>query len=186
MISAQPLFRRIASIGILLLGLGWIFLSRVEADQAEEGRLSAPQIGFFAPDFELSALDGQTVSLRDLRGRAVILNFWASWCAPCRAEMPALQAVAEDYRDAGLVVLAVNAAFQDRSEDVVAFVGQHDLTFSILLDENGRVNRLYQVRSLPTTFFIGRDGLIQEVVIGGPMSSASLRVRADSLTRETP
>lgn len=186
MISAQPLSRRILLIGILLLGLGWIYFSRVESGQPTSGSIPAPQNGFPAPAFELTTLDGQVISTDNLRGRPIILNFWASWCAPCRAEMPTLQALAEDYREAGLLVLAVNATSQDRPADVSAFVSQHGLTFPILLDSEGRVNRLYQVHSLPTTFFIGRDGLIRDVVIGGPMSSASLRARADALIQETP
>ncbi len=186
MISAQPFFRRALLIGILLLGLGWTFFSRVTTENAAEGRAPAPQAGFPAPAFELTDLDGRLVSLTDLRGRPVILNFWASWCAPCRAEMPALQAVADEYAERGLVILAVNAAFQDRAEDAVAFVAQNGLTFPILLDRDGQVNRRYQVHSLPTTFFIGPDGLIREVVIGGPMSSASLRVRAESLLESVP
>lgn len=186
MISAQPLSRRILLVGILILGLVWIFLSRAETGQTTGGPIPAPQTGFLAPAFELETLDGQIISSNDLRGRPLILNFWASWCAPCRAEMPALQAVAEAYRETGLLVLAVNATSQDRPADVGAFVGQYGLTFPILLDREGQVGRRYQVQSLPTTFFIGRDGLIRDVVIGGPMSSASLRARADSLLQETP
>lgn len=186
MISAQPLSRRILWIGILLLGLGWMYFSRVETGPTTNDSIPAPQRGFPAPGFELTTLDGQVISSDHLRGRPLILNFWASWCAPCRAEMPALQTVAEEYHETDLLILAVNATFQDRPADISAFVSQHGLTFPILLDTEGRVNHLYQVHSLPTTFFIGRDGRIRDVVIGGPMSSASLRMRADSLLQETP
>ncbi len=183
MISAQPFFRRTLLIVVLLLGLGWILLSRAAATNSQ---IAAPQTGFLAPSFALTDQNGAPVSLAGLSGRPVILNFWASWCAPCRAEMPALQAVADDYREAGLIVLTVNAAFQDQPADVAAFIAQNGLTLPILFDTNGQVNRLYQIHSLPTTFFIGPDGVIREVVVGGPMTSASLRVRADSLLRSAP
>ncbi|MEZ0395656.1 MAG: redoxin domain-containing protein [Anaerolineales bacterium] len=186
MISAQPFFRRALWAAILLLGLGWILFSRSGADSATSGPSVAPQPGFLSPAFELTDRSGRLVSLADLRGHPVILNFWASWCAPCRAEMPALQAVADDYAASGLVVLAVNAAFQDEAADAAAFLSSHSLTLPVLFDRDGRVSRLYQIHSLPTTFFIGPDGVIRQVVIGGPMSAASLRIRAEALLTEAP
>jgi peroxiredoxin len=182
----QPIPRRLFLVFFLLLGLGWIAISRAAPGEAAAGLVPAPQTGFPAPDFTLETIDGQTVTLSSLRGKPVILNFWASWCPPCKAEMPAIQHVYEDYRARGLVVLAVNAAHQDTLVNVQAFLTENSLTFPVPLDPAGTVNTLYQVRSLPTTFFIGADGVIREIVIGGPMTEAALRLRADSLLEDMP
>ncbi|MBC7263773.1 MAG: TlpA family protein disulfide reductase [Chloroflexi bacterium] len=120
-----------------------------------------------APDFVLTDLDNHPVRLSDLRGHAVLLNFWATWCSPCRAEMPDLQAIHEEYGDDGLVILAAN--INEPKEGVQEFVTHYSLTFRILLDSSGQVARLYQVRGIPTTFFIDRDGIIRDRVVGGPM-----------------
>jgi cytochrome c biogenesis protein CcmG/thiol:disulfide interchange protein DsbE len=116
----------------------------------------------------------------------VLVNIWASWCPPCRAEMPAIERTYQDWRDQGFVVLAVNSTAQDKLADAQTFVTQNSLTFPIPLDESGQVTRLYRVSSLPTSFFIGKDGLIREVVIGGPMAEALLRSRVEQLLKETP
>jgi peroxiredoxin len=169
---------------ILLLGAAWIWVSAVPEGGMTNGAIPAPQEGFLAPDFSLQTLDGETVSLAELRGQPVLLNLWASWCSPCRAEMPAMQRVYEDYQDLGFVILAVNATNQDRVDSVGAFTAEHGLTFPILLDFDATVSQAYQLRSLPTTFFIDQEGIIQEVVIGGPMSEALLRTRIEKLLAE--
>ncbi|RME86996.1 MAG: TlpA family protein disulfide reductase [Anaerolineae bacterium] len=181
----QP-FRRFFSIGVLLLGLLWIGLSADRSGSATAGAIPAPQKGFLAPDFTLPTLDGGEIRLAGQRGQVILLNLWASWCGPCQAEMPAMQRVYEAYREQGFTVLAVNATSQDHLADVQAFVARHGLTFPILLDARGEVSRLYNLRSLPTSFFIGRDGMIREVVIGGPMSEALLRTRVEELLKEAP
>ena len=178
--------RRAISIAVLLLGLLWIGFSADRGGASTNGRIPAPRRGFLAPDFTLPTLDGETVALADLRGRAVVVNVWASWCAPCRAEMPAMQRVYEEYKDQGLVVLAVNSTVQDQIPSVRSFVAEFGLTFPILLDAEGVATRLYEVRALPSSFFIGRDGVIREVVIGGPMSEALLRTRVESILGTEP
>jgi cytochrome c biogenesis protein CcmG/thiol:disulfide interchange protein DsbE len=114
----------------------------------------------------------------------VLINIWTSWCPPCRAEMPALQQVYEAYRDQGFEILAVNATNQDSQQDAVGFAQELGLTFPILLDSTGEVSNLYQLRSLPTSFFVDSRGIIHEVVIGGPMSEALLRTRVQQLLEE--
>jgi len=169
---------------ILIVGLVWIGLSVDRSGSATAGRIPAPQAGFLAPAWELPAQDGGTIALADWRGQAVIVNFWASWCGPCRLEMPAFQRVYEEYGDRGLTILAVNATWQDSRRAMQSFVEEHGLTFPVALDEEGRVSRLYRVSALPTTFFIGPDGVISKVVIGGPLAEATLRTEVERLLQE--
>jgi len=182
----QPIPRRIFLIAILLLGLAWIVISRAAPGGTTSGLIPAPQTGFPAPDFTLETLDGQTVKLSTLRGKVVLINFWASWCPPCKAEMPAIQHVHDDYSDQGLVILAVNASNQDTLANAQTFLANKNLTFLVLLDISGGTGKLYRVNSFPTTFFIAPNGIIREVVIGGPMTEAALRLRVENLLEELP
>ena len=176
--------QRIWFAGILLLGLVWIFVSADRSGASTNGLIPAPQKGFLAPDFTLTTLDGETVSLSDLRGQAVIVNVWASWCGPCRLEMPAFKQVYTEYRERGLVILAVNSTSQDTRTSVEKFVAEFQLPFSIPLDAEGKVARLYRVSALPSTFFVGRDGVSTKVVIGGPRAESTLRAEVESLLAE--
>ncbi|MBN2386767.1 MAG: TlpA family protein disulfide reductase [Anaerolineales bacterium] len=182
----QPVQRRFLLTLLLLAGLVWIFLSRTELPATPSGLVPAPQAGFLAPDFRLETLDGGQVRLSDLRGQVVVVNFWATWCPPCRAEMPALQAVHEAYDGRGVIILGVNATSQDSLDAVHEFVTDHELSFLVALDLDNGANRLYEIRSLPTTFFVRPDGGIAEVVIGGPMAEAALRARIEDLLQEAP
>lgn len=175
--------QRIFFTGILALGLAWIFVSADRDGASTNGLIPAPRAGFLAPDFTLETTDGETVKLSDLRGQAVVVNLWATWCPPCRAEMPALQEVYEEYKSRGLIVLAINSTVQDDAQAIPAFIAEYGLTFPILLDTNNEAGRLYQLRSLPSTFFIGRDGIVHEVVIGGPMAEALLRTRVEEILK---
>lgn len=177
----------ILTITFLALGIGWTFFSRLPASAANSNRQTAsPRQGFAAPDFTLDLLGGGEVTLSDLRGAPVMLNLWASWCPPCRAEMPAIQAVYQEYGEEGLVVLAVNATNQDSESAAAAFVRDHGLTFPVPLDRDGSVSVLYALRGLPTTYFIDREGVIRSVIVGGPMSEAVIRSKVEELLRETP
>lgn len=168
----------------LLASSGWIWFTKSPLGSSTYDALPIPRKSFAAPDFILPATDGTLFALHDLRGRPVIINLWASWCPPCRAEMPALQQVYQEYQDEGLVILAVNATNQDNLQDALDFASSMGLTFPILLDQNGEVSTLYQLQALPTTFFVDSQGIIQEVVVGGPMAEALLRVRAEQLLEE--
>ncbi len=112
-----------------------------------------------APDFTAQTADGGSITLSDLRGRPVALNFWATWCAPCRVEMPALQAASERYADDGLAILAVNAG--ESAEAVNEYMQELGLTFPAVLDSDGQIVDLYEVRVFPTTVWIDADGIIR-------------------------
>jgi cytochrome c biogenesis protein CcmG, thiol:disulfide interchange protein DsbE len=179
----QPIFRRSLYAIILLSGLAWIFVSADKTNSATAGRIPAPQKGFLAPEFKLETPNGQSIALTDDRGKAILVNLWATWCPPCRAEMPTIEKVYQEYQDRGLVVLGVDATIQDDPTAIAPFVKQYGITFPILLDMNAEASDLYELRSLPTSFFIGRDGIIKEVVVGGPMSEALLRTNIEEIIK---
>jgi len=170
---------------LLILGAGWTFLSRVPAAAQAASELAAsPRVGFLAPDFTLDLLDGGEIRLSDLKGHVVLVNLWASWCLPCRTEMPAIETAYQQYKDRGFVVLGVNTTNQDSVQDAVAFLKEVGVTFPILLDRSGEVSRAYQLRGLPTSFFIDREGIIRAVVVGGPMSEVVIRTNIELLLEQ--
>jgi len=174
------------SIAILIIGAGWIWVSAPSPGSTTDGIIPAPQKGFLAPDFTLETFNGESITLSDLRGQAVLINLWASWCPPCRAEMPDMQQAYDQYEEQGFTILAINATNQDSHSAAENFVKEHNLTFPILLDRKGEVSSLYQLRSLPTSYFVDSEGIIQEVIVGGPMSEALLRTRIENLLPEMP
>ena len=119
-----------------------------------------------APDFALRDLDGTMRDLASFRGRVILLNFWATWCPPCRAEMLSMAGLYQTYKDYGFEVVAVSSDVQG-AEVVQPFVTQLHLSFTTLLDATGQVTRLYGVTSLPTTYLLDREGRIVTVAIGG-------------------
>jgi peroxiredoxin len=172
-------------IGALLMGGAWIVFTRVDNPIVGSSAPPNPQVGFSAPNFTLDSLTGDSITLADLRGQVVVLNFWASWCPPCRAEMPALNAVYQQFRDQGLVVLGVNTTYQDDETGARAAVNDWALTFPLVLDRDGGAScKQYRVEAMPTTFFIGRDGVIRDVVFGGPMSEALIASKIEKLMSE--
>lgn len=169
----------------LVISILWTIVSRVpSAVGAPLSSSASPREGFLAPEFTLATLDGTKVTLSDLRGKIVLINLWATWCPPCRAEMPALENAYEQYRDSGVVILGINVTYQDSERDIPPFVEEFELTFPILLDRDGSVSTLYQLRGLPTTFFVNREGIIRTVVVGGPMSETFIRSKIEALLKE--
>ena len=134
-----------------------------------------PEVGKLAPDFKLQSLDGQTVSLGDFRGKSVLLNFWASWCGPCRLEMPFIQQIHEEWSEKGLVVLTVN--LQEDPDRVKEFVESFGLFFPVLLATNQEITLAYNIRGIPATFFIDKNGIIQDIKIGAFSSGAEIERR---------
>lgn len=135
---------------------------------------AAPEVGKPAPDFQATTLDGQTVSLSSLRGRPVLLNFWAVGCSPCRYEMPFIQAVFESqvWSEKGLVILAVNVG--ERPALVAEFVASQGFSFPVMVDTSGEITSQYRLRGYPTSFFIGEDGVIKAIKLGAFRNTADL------------
>jgi cytochrome c biogenesis protein CcmG, thiol:disulfide interchange protein DsbE len=156
---------------VLLAGTAWILVNRLPPGSIAAGALPpAPAVGHPAPDFTVTDTQGKTFKLSELRGTPVVLNFWATWCPPCRAELPELQAGSQ--RLAGQV--AIVGLNQGEAPEVVrAFAQQMGLSFQVPLDEHMDVSATYGVRSLPTTFFIDRSGVIRDMQIG-PLTEATL------------
>ena len=139
--------------------------------------------GDLPPDFELETLSGETVKLSDLKGKKVMLNFWASWCGPCKAEMPHMENYYKKNKDSENVeIIAVNLTKQERKglESVEQFVDAHGLTFPIPLDKDGKVMDAYKVLSIPTTFMLNTDGTIAQKIIA-PMDEKTLKGLIENL-----
>ena len=124
----------------------------------------APEIGAQAPDFALRDLEGNEVRLSDYLGRSVLLTFWATWCGPCRLEMPAFEYRYQELEDDSFTVLAVN--YDEPEEDVRAFRDELGLSFPLILDPGGSVQRLYQIRGYPSSIFVDPQGVVRVVHIG--------------------
>ena len=138
----------------------------IRIDEAVGSEETGLAIGNIAPDFELTTLDGKTARLSDYRGQRVFINFWATWCPPCRAEMPDMQKLYEQT-DLDIEILAVNMIESEKTEeDVAEFVKDFGLTFPILLDANSDVATTYQVRAYPTSYMIDSTGRIQFIAPG--------------------
>jgi peroxiredoxin len=137
----------------------------ITADEYKAVGLQALKEGTRSIDFELQDLNGKKVSLSSLKGKVVFLNFWATWCPPCRAEMASMERLYKRFKDKGLVILAVN--LQEEAKAVRRFIAEQKLSFPVVLDSNGRVGAIYGARSVPTTYLVGRDGNVLAGTIGG-------------------
>ena len=140
------------------------------------------EIGKSAPDFELTKLDGTNVKLSDLKGKKVILNFWATWCGPCQQEMPDMEAFYKKHKD-NVEILAINYTPSEKGggvEKVSNFAKEKGITFPILLDKNIDVTTAYKVITIPTSYFIDTKGVIQDKFIG-PMTQKEMEKRVAKL-----
>jgi peroxiredoxin len=150
----------VAALGLLLVG---------KAADAREHLLEAMGMAKVppkaAPDFTLPSTDGQQVSLQQYRGKVVFLNFWATWCIPCREEMPALERLHQTYQTQDLAIISID--LKESADQVKVFFQKHSLSFPALLDQNGSVFRDYLVAGMPTTYLIGRDGTMLARGVGG-------------------
>ena len=192
--TVQRRLIRYAIVAVIVLVIGGLYAQRElltddpaeapmaasEAVKTEDGGSAMPVVGLvddrsveldeLAPDFRLTNLDGKVVMLSDFRGKTVVLNFWASWCPPCRAEMPEFQALFDQRGTEGsddLVVLAVNFLRDDTVGAATNFITQQGFTFPVVFDTTrGDVAARYGVRGLPATFFIDRNGVVRTTALG--------------------
>lgn len=180
------MYRKSIGIGVILLLIGIMIFNAIDNKNKESAIISnttedvesdglPPEFagieeGEFAPDFSLQTLGGETVKLSDYQGKKVLLNFWATWCGPCRQEMPAMQDFYDEYSDE-IEILAVNVTSSEKTvDDVQDFIDEFDFTYPTLLDTDTGVSEVYKAVGLPTTYFIGTDGSIQAPRKVGPMT----------------
>ncbi|MFD2371818.1 thiol-disulfide oxidoreductase ResA [Brevibacillus sp. GCM10020057] len=149
---------RVAVLGILLVALVFALYSSFVKDP------NAVKVGKAAPNFSLQQLNGPALTLGDLKGKGVVLNFWGTWCEPCKKEMPALQQKYNEFKDKGLVVVGVNIG--ETPVAVEPFVKQFGVTFPILMDSESQITKLYRIGPIPSTFFISPDGKVEEIFLG--------------------
>lgn len=169
----KKVFNGIIIVALLAL-VGW---GVYDISQKEVGI----EVGEYAPDYTLTTLNGEMVSLSDFKGKKVVLNFWASWCPPCIAEMPQIQAFYQDFENKDVVVLAVNLTESEESIiNVSNFIDAFGLTFPIVLDEKSKMAEIYQVRTIPTTFFLNEKGKIMQKWVG-PLTYEQLELMVREL-----
>lgn len=173
---------------ILLLGAVGFGVYKVTSDSFDPIKEKSPvtdssanqsviglQKGNLAPDFELVTTEGKHIKLSELRGKRLIVNMWATWCPPCKAEVPELERFYEEHHNEGIEILAVDLTDSEkRPADVGTFIKDYKITYPVVLDERGEVSKKYQVTSIPTTYVINSKGIIQQKYIGA-LSYQSLK-----------
>jgi peroxiredoxin len=147
-----------AALLILVLVFGVVWMQSAKYEPLTVGRV--------APDFELPGLDEKSVRLSDFRGKVVFLNFWATWCKPCREEMPSMEVLYKNFERDGLVVLAVSIDRVTTKKDIPPFVKSLSLTFPVLVDSWGQTDKRYKLMGVPETYIIDQQGVLREKVIG--------------------
>lgn len=148
---------------------------------SSEGNLPpSPNIGHPAPDFTLTDLEGNRVRLSDYRGKAVFLNFWATWCPACREEMPDIEAVYQKYKDKDAIIIGID--IMESKAEVLSFVQENGYSWPFVLDTTGEVANRYRVTALPTSFFLDGEGIIRTINIGA-MSQQAMEGRLNSAMR---
>ena len=169
----RALFWRLLIVG-LLLAFVWFLAVGLQRQNVSERRVTGP-----APDFELTTFDGETIRLSELAGKGVVLNFWASWCDPCRAEADLLERAWRLERDRGIVFIGLD--YLDQEHAALAYLEEFDITYPNGPDLQSAAARRYGIQGVPETFFIGPDGRIASMVIGPLLSEADLRQRLDAI-----
>ena len=181
--NAGPLLSLAAGLALIAASLfGFWWLGRGASLQPAAANSPAMQ-GKPAPDFALPDINGKMVRLSDLRGQVVLINLWATWCPPCRAEMPDLAAIYNEYKVQGFVVLGVDD--QERKETVLDFLAHNPLPYAILLDPDSRVARAYGTSFLPASFLVDRRGILR-VSYPGQTNRAKLEAMIKPLLAEKP
>lgn len=175
----NPMLRWMILLGaVLILGGAWTMINRIPSSTDGIDLAPAPIRRHPAPELVLNTTTGEQVRLSDFKGKPVLINFWATWCPPCRAETPDLQAIHRELGDE-LVIFSVNVTSQDGG-DVEGFMQEFGVTFPVALDVDGVAAQSYNVLGLPTTIFIDRDGIINEV-FSGAVNKAYIEAKLSEL-----
>lgn len=152
--------RRIYIFLAILALVGWGIVTILKKDFG-----SGPKVGAMAPNFSLPNMEGEKISLDSFRGKAVLVNFWATWCGPCRQEVPSLEALYQKFKDRGLVVLGVSV--DDEGWDTIrTFLKTVRVTFPIVLDEDQKVSENYETFRIPETYLVNPQGEIAGKIVG--------------------
>ncbi|MGE3798270.1 MAG: peroxiredoxin family protein [Thermomicrobiales bacterium] len=171
---------------MLILAGAWFISGQAGLESIGQGGMNQnllPKIGEEAPDFTTVSLDGQIVSLSDFRGQPVWINFWGAWCAPCRAEMPDIQAAWEELEPQGLILLAVSLG--DRPSEAASFANKVGATFPILVDPDRTLTREpYPIYNFPTHIFVDEDGIVRNIVLS-EMSTDQAIAAAEAILPQT-
>lgn len=156
-----------------LLGLLYYGLT---TDRIQTGVV--PRANSLAPDFSLQTFDGKTVNLADFRGKTVVLNFWASWCGPCKDEQPALEAASKRYDPSNVTFVGVN--IQDTPQDALGFLNQYHVSYPVVVDPDGKVYINYGVVGVPETYVVDPSGRIQRKLVG-PVDESQLAASLEGM-----
>jgi cytochrome c biogenesis protein CcmG/thiol:disulfide interchange protein DsbE len=161
----------LAVLALLAAGYGMVKLgSWSTAANASASRPTTVKIGDLAPEIDLPSLTGDRIVLSKLVGHPVLVNFWATWCGPCREEFPELVRKYKQYQDQGLVIIGVNYQDENSDQGVLTFMRNTLVNFPIVRDTGERVGRMYRINGLPTSIFIDTKGIVRDIVVGGPMT----------------
>ncbi len=144
--------------------LAFLLVAALMGCKRDDAPTADVRIGTAAPDFTLNDIDGEPVSLSSLRGKVVLVNFWATWCPPCRAEKPTMERLQQAFAGQDFVILAVNT--ENDPPAVRDYLSKNPLSFPVLLDNDARVQHLYGVFRFPETFLVDKDGTVRERYIG--------------------
>lgn len=172
----------VVALFVLLMGSGLFAATRIFGDE-----LFPVSVGTRAPDFQAVTLDAHSTvkTLDDYKGQVVLLNIWATWCAPCRVEMPSIEALYKDYASKGLKVVAVSIDDPGTEATIRAFAQQYGLTFEILHDPQAKISEAYDISGYPETFIVGRDGVIRRKLMSATdWNSPDARALVDRLLAE--
>lgn len=188
------MWKNIIIIVVLVGLLGWGVYNHQAKKQVTEKSLKQAQSttnatnakigiekGNLAPDFTLQTVDAKTEKLSDFRGKKVILNFWATWCPPCKAEMPHMEEFYKENHDKGITIVSVNLTTGETDpNNVPKFISDYGLTFPVLLDKQGEAGNLYQAFTIPTSYIIDTKGVIREKIVG-PMNKETMEKLTSSI-----
>jgi cytochrome c biogenesis protein CcmG/thiol:disulfide interchange protein DsbE len=169
---------------LIAVGVGYVVWEQPQDTAAVVASEQKPEVGFLAPHFSLKGLDNQTYTVEGKRNKPVILNFWASWCGPCKMEAPDLQKIYEKYGQQ-VDMYGINVTTNDSPEAAMAFVQTYKLSFPIPMDVAGTVANQYLIQAFPTTYLIDKEGIVRKKIIG-MIDAGMLELELRKLLSEKP